>query len=476
MGGKGSGRPPSVNSILNKNRRPEQKTPIATDMFLPNHSGQLDAGTFKLTDGSVLFANNQKITEDNARLFWDVVDTRLVIKSDSAVLTGLEVDGSIGIGVTGGGGLNSQGAIISQQTIRATNSIFTTGAGADIYTEGASANLWLGNATEGDALFHAGADGNVKAVDMTLSGDLKTAHTTGSVIFSDGTKLTEDNSNLIWNTARTELEPNLIRITSDGSQAYPALKFNDMNTGFFKSGDSIRLSINNSTEMIIDSTSLDMQTKKIINVVDPTANQEAATKKYVDDSFPVTHASTTGRTTDDHHAQAHTIVSHSDTTGTGAELNELTDGSTTTLHEHAGDGYQSGCRVYLSANQSIPNNVNTLVEFDRESWDTQNEFDTSTHKFTADVAGKYLVSFFVNIDDINIGDIMYTYIYVNDAQAWVLWTYAVVNAQNMAMSSATVLDLAIGDTVSLLVKQQEGTAQTLVSGESFAHMVIQKVG
>lgn len=30
--------------------------------------------------------------------------------------------------------------------------------------------------------------------------------------------------------------------------------------------------------------SLDMQTQKIINVVDPTANQEAATKKYVDDN------------------------------------------------------------------------------------------------------------------------------------------------------------------------------------------------
>lgn len=34
------------------------------------------------------------------------------------------------------------------------------------------------------------------------------------------------------------------------------------------------------------------------------------------------------------HAESHTIVSHSDTTGTGAELNELTDGSTTTLHNH----------------------------------------------------------------------------------------------------------------------------------------------
>jgi len=29
---------------------------------------------------------------------------------------------------------------------------------------------------------------------------------------------------------------------------------------------------------------IDMQTKKILNVVDPTANQEAATKKYVDDN------------------------------------------------------------------------------------------------------------------------------------------------------------------------------------------------
>ncbi len=112
--------------------------------------------------------------------------------------------------------------------------------------------------------------------------------TAGSIPFvaADGT-LTEDNSNLFWNVGRTELEPNLIHIQSDGSQAYPALKFNDMNTGFYKSGDSIRTSINNSTEMIIDSTSLDIQTKKIINVVDPTANQEAATKKYVDDNISI---------------------------------------------------------------------------------------------------------------------------------------------------------------------------------------------
>lgn len=51
----------------------------------------------------------------------------------------------------------------------------------------------------------------------------------------------------------------------------------------------------------------------------------------------VTHASTTGQTPDDHHAEIHTIVSH-DTNATGAELTELTDGSTTTLHNHAATG------------------------------------------------------------------------------------------------------------------------------------------
>ena len=54
-----------------------------------------------------------------------------------------------------------------------------------------------------------------------------------------------------------------------------------------------------------------------------------------------THASTTGQTADDHHSEAHTVASHSDTTATGAELNELTDGSTTVLHAHAAPTHAS---------------------------------------------------------------------------------------------------------------------------------------
>ena len=48
------------------------------------------------------------------------------------------------------------------------------------------------------------------------------------------------------------------------------------------------------------------------------------------------HADTTGQTTDDHHSESHTVVSHSDTTATGAELETLTDGSDgDSLHTHA---------------------------------------------------------------------------------------------------------------------------------------------
>ena len=68
----------------------------------------------------------------------------------------------------------------------------------------------------------------------------------------------------------------------------------------------------------------------------PVNENDPVNKKYVDDQFPVTHASTTGKTSDDHHAQVHTILSH-DTDTTGAELTSLADSSDAdALHTHTG--------------------------------------------------------------------------------------------------------------------------------------------
>ena len=84
------------------------------------------------------------------------------------------------------------------------------------------------------------------------------------------------------------------------------------------------------------------------NTTDHTALSNIGTNTHtqIDTSITATGLNTTHRssTGSDHadvasntsasHSQSHTVASHSDTTGTGAELNELTDGSTTTLHNH----------------------------------------------------------------------------------------------------------------------------------------------
>jgi hypothetical protein len=51
----------------------------------------------------------------------------------------------------------------------------------------------------------------------------------------------------------------------------------------------------------------------------------------------ISHDNIAGVSSDDHHAQSHTVASHSDTTATGAELETLTDGSDAdALHVHSG--------------------------------------------------------------------------------------------------------------------------------------------
>ena len=48
--------------------------------------------------------------------------------------------------------------------------------------------------------------------------------------------------------------------------------------------------------------------------------------------------------------------------------------------------------AYLSNNQSVNQNTNTKVLFDTERFDTNNNFDTSTSRFTPTVAGYYQVN------------------------------------------------------------------------------------
>ena len=74
--------------------------------------------------------------------------------------------------------------------------------------------------------------------------------------------------------------------------------------------------------------------------IDHTAIQNIGTTSHTGiDTFISTTFPTHSGTADAHHNESHTITSHSDTSGTGAELDELTGGGDTALHIHDGRYY-----------------------------------------------------------------------------------------------------------------------------------------
>ena len=59
-------------------------------------------------------------------------------------------------------------------------------------------------------------------------------------------------------------------------------------------------------------------------------------------------------------------------------------------------------RVKMNSNQTITSNSEEIIEFDVEQYDSQNWFDTSTYKYTPQIAGVYqfnLQLFWSNVDN-----------------------------------------------------------------------------
>jgi len=59
---------------------------------------------------------------------------------------------------------------------------------------------------------------------------------------------------------------------------------------------------------------------------------------------------------------------------------------------------QSGAKMKLSTNQTIPNDTWTKLNIDGYDWDIQGEVDTANGKFTATRAGKYLICGVISFD------------------------------------------------------------------------------
>ena len=94
-----------------------------------------------------------------------------------------------------------------------------------------------------------------------------------------------------------------------------------------------------------DISDLDKYSQSEVDTISGTLSSEI-------DSDISTHASNT----DAHHSESHTVVSHSDTTATGANLNELVGSGDTTLHKHDGQYYTE------SEIDTISGSLNTKID------------------------------------------------------------------------------------------------------------------
>jgi len=133
---------------------------------------------------------------------------------------------------------------------------------------------------------------------------------------------------------------------------------------------------------------------------------------------------------------------------------------------------QSRARAYISADQSIPNNSWTKVEFDAEDFDQQSEFDSATnYRFTATVTGYYQVNCRVEFDYHTAGSRGIA-IYVNGA----------VNSYGSSfMGSAAIgalvndiVYLTAGQYIEVFVFQDSGGALDLNSGSETSYISIHK--
>lgn len=162
------------------------------------------------------------------------------------------------------------------------------------------------------------------------------------------------------------------------------------------------------------------------------------------------------------------------------------DGDGLKLYDDSGNGIfvndggivdmakQSGCRVYISTDQSIPSNSAEKVEFDSEDFDIQNEFNTSTNRFTVTKNGTYVIIISNNYKgtaDQSLHDIR---LRKNGADIFYRSLYS-SGSGSFATVASSVVDLDASDYIELFVVQTTGITQDLRGGTLHTYMNIQKI-
>jgi len=156
-------------------------------------------------------------------------------------------------------------------------------------------------------------------------------------------------------------------------------------------------------------------------------------------------------------------------TSTGIlKLNTANTGSSPSWLNLNGPSFCS-FHVTMSSSQSLPNNTYTIMEFDTESFDIGSNFNTSTYKFTAPVAGKYwfnaaMRSSSSHGSDDDLAIYKGSSAYVQESQFNQVSGPAYVTASN-TMNISCIMDMAASDTASVYANTETG-AWTMGNGST----------
>ena len=139
-------------------------------------------------------------------------------------------------------------------------------------------------------------------------------------------------------------------------------------------------------------------------------------------------------------------------------------------------GFKSRVRAYrATTNQTIPSGVDTKIQLNAESYDSQDEFDpTTNYRFTAKKAGYYQVNVVVLCYPPAGGHLHIIRVYKNGA------TWSSSHTQNsiggyFGVVLADIVYLAANDYLEFYFNQQTGGDENVYYGKGNTFMAIHKL-
>lgn len=161
--------------------------------------------------------------------------------------------------------------------------------------------------------------------------------------------------------------------------------------------------------------------------------------------------------------------------GVGGNWNHIaSSGQTPTFQDRAVS--QLGAKATLSAGETVPNDTNAIVPYNDIVFDDRSEFDTSTHKFTATVDGRYHAIAQLNFNAPNPQEFMKCAINKNGGKVARTELADGAPSQFQRLQCQVHIELSSGDTVAVETRHKSGGGADLFPGASDTWFSILRLG